>query len=116
MAQPISSLVKASLGTFYNLLESFQFEDVQNGVHGDEIALSRLSDELGRLRVLPDTSRIKDQNERLLNSLQLSLGEIQDMLADQSEDVEQAIEDPNELEELYNEIRTIIDGLYQLSY
>ena len=51
MAQPISSLVKASLGTFYNLLESFQFEDVQNGVHGDEIALSRLSDELGRLRV-----------------------------------------------------------------
>ncbi|MCJ1367248.1 hypothetical protein MMC16_006380 [Acarospora aff. strigata] len=133
MAQIISELVIACLRAFGSLNERFQTKEILNGPYRDNLALSGLPDELGRLRIwtanigahqrnqssldyrLRDASHIRDQIIKLLSSLQCSLQDIEDLLSEPASEDRLSDEEPSELHELYKEVVTIINGLYQMS-
>jgi hypothetical protein len=131
MAKSISSLLIDCLSLFNALVAR---KDLI--AHDAEVPTSLWTDELGRLRVwaanigghqtgqssldyrLRDASHIKDQVIRLLESLQRSLVDLQEVLGESPAEAENELSDDEnttELEQIYNGLVELINSLFQMS-
>src|SRR5438552_3752604 len=130
MAKSISSLLVDCLSLFNALVAR---EDLT--AHDAEVPTSLWMDELGRLRVwaanigahqtgqssldyrLRDASHIKDQVIRLLESLQRSLVDLQEVLDESPAEAENELtddENTTEFEQIYNGLVELINSLFQM--
>lgn len=142
MKTSISSLVRSCLALFSQIAEKVE-QSYYNNLHGKDVPAISWIDELGRLRIwaanigahqtgqssldfrLRDSSHITDEIIDLLTDLSGKLDEVADFISDntisdnhlETDPTTDLLDEPSltEIQQLYEEVVTIVKCLYQMS-